>query len=64
MLSSPLNFEKATGLHMVGRLKPASYRAWVSRLAGSLLVLLLLMLIVACANVTNLLLGLSTSRCR
>jgi putative ABC transport system permease protein len=41
---------------------PASDRAWTSLLSGSLLIIMLLMLIVACANVTNLLLGLSTSR--
>jgi predicted permease len=41
---------------------PASYRAWVSLLAGSLLSIGLLMVIVACANVTNLLLGLAMAR--
>lgn len=41
---------------------PASDRRDVSLLSGSLLIIVLLMLIVACANVTNLLLGLSTSR--
>ena len=41
---------------------PASDRAWTSLLSGALLIIVLLVLIVACANVTNLLLGLSTSR--
>jgi len=41
---------------------PASDRAWVSLLSGSLFMIVLLILIVTCANVMNLLLGLSTSR--
>jgi predicted permease len=41
---------------------PAGDRAWVSLVSASLFIIVLLVLIVACANVTNLLLGLSTSR--
>jgi predicted permease len=41
---------------------PAGDRVWVSLLSGCLFIIVLLILIVACANVTNLLLGLSTSR--
>jgi predicted permease len=41
---------------------PAGDRGWVSLLSGSLSIIALLVLIVAGANVTNLLLGLSTSR--
>jgi predicted permease len=41
---------------------PAGDRSWVSMIVGGLVLIVLLTLIVACANVTNLLLGLSTSR--
>jgi predicted permease len=41
---------------------PAGDRAWISLLSGSLVLVVLLVLIVAGANVTNLLLGLSTAR--
>jgi predicted permease len=41
---------------------PAGDRGWVSSILGGLVLIVLLTLVVACANVTNLLLGLSTSR--
>ena len=41
---------------------PAGDRGWVSMILGALVLIVLLTLIVACANVTNLLLGLSTTR--
>ena len=41
---------------------PADDRGWMSMMLGGLVLVVLLTLIVACANVTNLLLGLSTSR--
>ena len=41
---------------------PPGERAWTSKILGALVLIVLLTLVVACANVTNLLLGLSTSR--
>ena len=41
---------------------PPGERAWTTTILGSLVIVVLLTLLVACANVTNLLLGLSTSR--
>ena len=41
---------------------PPGERGWTSKILGALVLIVLLTLVVACANVTNLLLGLSTSR--
>jgi predicted permease len=41
---------------------PPGDRGWMSMILGGLVLVVLLTLIIACANVTNLLLGLSTSR--
>jgi hypothetical protein len=41
---------------------PPGERAWTTTILGTLVIVVLLTLLVACANVTNLLLGLSTSR--
>ena len=44
------------------RVTPPDEQAWTSIILGALILIVVLTLIVACANVTNLLLGLSTSR--